>query len=285
MMPNVAGAGLDAPADLRLCAARRGRSACCRGFSAITGDGYGVVAAVLGAGFVWYAWKVLRMADGDRAMRPAKALFAYSLLYLFAIFAAYLADSVVARACWRWREPERDGRRLRHADRQARRRRGAAARSRSALALAALVVIFYVATHRQVRPRHARPGDVRRDDGRRLDHRLRRSSASTASSPASAWPSSAAWSAWPMPPCRSTRMFCQVTGYGGTTQRVEQYSDRVLDRTITVRFDANSPAACPGISSRSQRDVTMKIGETAQVALHARPTCSTRRPPAARPST
>ena len=34
-------------------------------------------------------------------------------------------------------------------------------------------------------------------------------------------------------------MFCQVTGYGGTTQRVEQYSDRILDRKITVRFDAN----------------------------------------------
>jgi len=60
--------------------------------------GYGAVAALLGAGFVWYAWQVLRMDDRDRAMRPAKALFAYSLLYLFVIFAAYLADSVVARA-------------------------------------------------------------------------------------------------------------------------------------------------------------------------------------------
>jgi len=38
------------------------------------------------------------MADDDRVMKPAKALFAYSLLYLFAIFAAYLADSVVERA-------------------------------------------------------------------------------------------------------------------------------------------------------------------------------------------
>ncbi len=38
------------------------------------------------------------MPDGDRAMRPAKALFAYSLLYLFAIFTAYLADAVAARA-------------------------------------------------------------------------------------------------------------------------------------------------------------------------------------------
>ena len=43
-------------------------------------------------------------------------------------------------------------------------------------------------------------------------------------------------------------LFCQVTGYGGTTQRVEQYSDRMLDRTITVRFDANTQAALPGTS-------------------------------------
>ncbi|RWM13686.1 MAG: protoheme IX farnesyltransferase [Mesorhizobium sp.] len=63
-----------------------------------TTAGYGVVSAVLGAGFVWYAWKVLGMADDDRAMKPAKALFGYSLLYLFAIFAAYLVDCVVGRA-------------------------------------------------------------------------------------------------------------------------------------------------------------------------------------------
>ncbi|MBZ9762789.1 heme o synthase [Mesorhizobium sp. CA8] len=63
-----------------------------------TTAGYGVVSAVLGAGFVWYAWKVLAMTDDDRAMKPAKALFGYSLLYLFAIFAAYLVDCVVGRA-------------------------------------------------------------------------------------------------------------------------------------------------------------------------------------------
>ena len=62
------------------------------------GVGYGVVSALLGAGFLWYAWKVLVMPQADRAMRPAKALFGFSLLYLFGIFAAYLADSVVERA-------------------------------------------------------------------------------------------------------------------------------------------------------------------------------------------
>lgn len=60
--------------------------------------GYGVVAALLGAGFVWYSWKVYRMPDSDRVMKPAKALFGYSLLYLFVIFAAYLADCVAERA-------------------------------------------------------------------------------------------------------------------------------------------------------------------------------------------
>ncbi len=59
---------------------------------------YGFAASALGAGFVWYAWQVLVMPGDDRAMRPAKALFGYSLLYLFGIFAIYLADSVAARA-------------------------------------------------------------------------------------------------------------------------------------------------------------------------------------------
>ncbi|RWK58127.1 heme o synthase [Mesorhizobium sp.] len=62
-----------------------------------TTPAYGVFAVLLGAGFVWYAWKVLQMADGDHVMKPAKALFGYSLLYLFAIFAVYLADCVVGR--------------------------------------------------------------------------------------------------------------------------------------------------------------------------------------------
>jgi protoheme IX farnesyltransferase len=62
-----------------------------------TTPAYGVFALLLGAGFVWYAWQVLQMADDDHVMKPAKALFGYSLLYLFAIFAVYLADCVVGR--------------------------------------------------------------------------------------------------------------------------------------------------------------------------------------------
>jgi protoheme IX farnesyltransferase len=54
----------------------------------------------LGVGFLWYAWKVLLMPAGDVRMKPAKALFGYSLLYLFGIFAALLADVVVSRIVW-----------------------------------------------------------------------------------------------------------------------------------------------------------------------------------------
>jgi protoheme IX farnesyltransferase len=61
---------------------------------------YGVIAAALGIGFLFYGWKVLRMPDSDRVMKPAKELFAYSLVYLFAIFAVYLADAVVQRTLW-----------------------------------------------------------------------------------------------------------------------------------------------------------------------------------------
>jgi protoheme IX farnesyltransferase len=68
----------------------------------MTSAAYGVVAAALGAAFVWYSWKVLRMPAGDKAMRPAKALFGYSLVYLFAIYAALLADIAVGRLLAAW---------------------------------------------------------------------------------------------------------------------------------------------------------------------------------------
>lgn len=64
------------------------------------------------------------------------------------------------------------------------------------------------------------------------------------------------------------RVFCQVTGYGGTTQRVTQYADRVLDRDITVRFDTNS-AGIPWTFEPAQRSITIKIGETAQAHFTA----------------
>ena len=58
---------------------------------------YGAGAALLGAGFVYYAWRVLAADPADAGMKPAKALFGYSLLYLFAIFTFVLVDHLVLR--------------------------------------------------------------------------------------------------------------------------------------------------------------------------------------------
>jgi cytochrome c oxidase assembly protein subunit 11 len=57
------------------------------------------------------------------------------------------------------------------------------------------------------------------------------------------------------------RLYCQATGYAGTTQRVEKASGTVLDRTLTVRFDSNVAADLPWTFEPEQRKLEVKIGE------------------------
>ncbi len=64
-------------------------------------------------------------------------------------------------------------------------------------------------------------------------------------------------------------LFCKVTGYGGTTQRVEQASAKILDKKITVRFDANVAPGLPWTFQPVQRSVEIRIGETAKVSYKA----------------
>lgn len=61
------------------------------------GPVYGAASVLLGALFVHGAWRVLRMKDGDPAMVPAKKLFAFSILYLFALFVILLVEGSLAR--------------------------------------------------------------------------------------------------------------------------------------------------------------------------------------------
>lgn len=58
------------------------------------GPVYGVVSALLGLDFLRRAFAVLRMRDGDAAMIPAKKLFGFSIVYLFALFAVLIGESV-----------------------------------------------------------------------------------------------------------------------------------------------------------------------------------------------
>ena len=58
------------------------------------------------------------------------------------------------------------------------------------------------------------------------------------------------------------RAFCQVTGWGGTTQVAEAEADRVLDRRVTIRFDASRAHDMPWAFRPAQVSQTLRIGET-----------------------
>lgn len=60
------------------------------------------------------------------------------------------------------------------------------------------------------------------------------------------------------------RMFCQVTGYGGTTQRADEAKAagvQVTDKTMSIRFDANVERGMPWQFKPLQRTDTVTIGE------------------------
>lgn len=56
--------------------------------------------------------------------------------------------------------------------------------------------------------------------------------------------------------------FCRVTGYGGTTQVAQAAADRVLDREVRVRLDANVIGA-PLVFEPVDRSLTVKLGQNA----------------------
>ncbi len=65
----------------------------------LAGPLYGAAALGLAALFLWFAIRVSKNAATDPCqMQPEKRLFAFSILYLFLLFAALVADSLVAAA-------------------------------------------------------------------------------------------------------------------------------------------------------------------------------------------
>ncbi len=57
------------------------------------------------------------------------------------------------------------------------------------------------------------------------------------------------------------RLYCQVTGYQGTTQKAAKASDTVLDRVVKVHFDANTAAELPWTFEPMQSSLEVKVGE------------------------
>ena len=62
------------------------------------------------------------------------------------------------------------------------------------------------------------------------------------------------------------QLFCQVTGYGGTTQAADIAPDEAIKRKITVRFDANVAGGLNWEFKAANKPITLKIGETAEAA-------------------
>ncbi|MGE0239245.1 MAG: cytochrome c oxidase assembly protein [Parvibaculaceae bacterium] len=57
------------------------------------------------------------------------------------------------------------------------------------------------------------------------------------------------------------RLFCQVTGFGGTTQRAEAAPETIVDRRMTILFDANTAGSLPWTFEPVQRSLEVKVGE------------------------
>jgi len=64
------------------------------------GQLYGAVAFGCGAMMLTLAWRVYRERKGQAAASAARKLFAFSLLYVFLLFAALLADYELVRLGW-----------------------------------------------------------------------------------------------------------------------------------------------------------------------------------------
>lgn len=73
-----------------------------------------------------------------------------------------------------------------------------------------------------------------------------------------------AWAAVPL-----YDWFCRVTGYGGTTGTRAAAPEAVLDRTVTVRFDASKERDFPWRFRPMTREMELRIGETGLVFYEA----------------
>jgi cytochrome c oxidase assembly protein subunit 11 len=60
--------------------------------------------------------------------------------------------------------------------------------------------------------------------------------------------------------------FCRTTGFGGTTQVATAAPSRILDRKLTVRFDANVLGGLPWRFEPEQNSIEVRLGEVVTVS-------------------
>jgi protoheme IX farnesyltransferase len=91
MLPNVSGEKVTKD-QILIYAVLTAAAGVAPAFLGFASPAYGVVAGALGLAFIWFSLLCRRMPDGDARMVPAKKLFAFSILYLFAIFSSLMVD-------------------------------------------------------------------------------------------------------------------------------------------------------------------------------------------------
>ena len=97
MMPNVKGPGRTR-LEILVYSALLVPLAMLPWFTGLGGTSYGIVAALTGAAFMLLAFRCYRYREGEAAAKAAKHLFAFSILYLFLLFAVLLAEHGLALA-------------------------------------------------------------------------------------------------------------------------------------------------------------------------------------------
>lgn len=68
------------------------------------------------------------------------------------------------------------------------------------------------------------------------------------------------------------RIFCQITGFDGTTMRADKPSDTVLDKTVRIRFDANISRKLNWSFEPGLYTTDVKLGENALAFYRAKNT-------------
>jgi cytochrome c oxidase assembly protein subunit 11 len=66
------------------------------------------------------------------------------------------------------------------------------------------------------------------------------------------------------------QLFCQVTGFGGTTQIAETAPEAAGERVFTIRFNADVDPNLPWDFQPVQREMTLRVGESGLAHFEAR---------------
>lgn len=65
------------------------------------------------------------------------------------------------------------------------------------------------------------------------------------------------------------RMFCQITGFGGTTQVAESLPDTVLERRVAIRFNADTGRNMGWTFRPEQHEIEVQLGQKGLTAFYA----------------